>query len=502
MLFQTRGDSMLNQFVPRLVQKVLLIMTIFQFLTLVASELPPAISFSKISSVVWTGVVQFSILAVDEVGLQKIEVFVNNSKIAEFTRAPFEVSIDTTRYPDGSYQITAIAYNSAGRVSSSNITVYFKNRSQTSVQVSQPKLLWTYEAVIERVKYNFRNVPAVGNDGTLYIAAYDTIKYNNFLFAISRNGTLRWRYEVGSNFAGPVVGPDGTVYINTGRLIAIGPNGYKRWEILLSKDSLPSSENYQYTPVIDTSGNIYVSTREALFAVNPSGVVKWNFQVRTEVRPVVDKEGVVYVVQGMKLIAIDSNGKEKWRVDTGGIASWLCLGDGVILVYQSTPKTKLVAISKQGEVLGRTNMPTLIWMASAGVTIGKDGTIYGINTDEKLVALTPDGTQKWAFDIPEKFTLAGSYIILTGNNERVTLIGESGIVYVGSPDAVYGIENGQVIFRLQVANPINKPLVMTDDGILYAVSHLGTVIAFQTNDKPAQSPWPMAGRNYRNANSE
>lgn len=468
---------------------------------LFASDLPPAVAFSRVASVVWSGTVQFSVLAADDVALLRVEVFLNNLKIAEFTRPPFDVSLDTTRYPDGHYVVTALAYDTTGRVSSASMGIYFRNKG-AAVSPAQPKLLWTYEAVIERVRYYFTNVPAVGTDGTLYLAAFDNIRYNNFLFAVSSNGSLRWRYEVGTAFAGPTVGPDGTVYINTGKLIAVGPNGYRRWEVALSKDSIPGSDNYQYTPTIDSRGNIYAATRELLFAVSPSGSIMWSVQVRASTRPVVDREGVVYVTQDKLLLAFGADGRERWRVDTGGTVGWLCLGDGVILAHQTSPRSRIVAVSKRGEVVGRADVPPLLTASSIGFVIGKDGTVYGITDEEKLVALTPDGTRRWSFDIPGKLSLAGDYIIIFPANERVPLVGESGIVYVGARDALFGVSNGREVFRIPLSNPANRPLVMTDDGVLYAVSYSGMVMAIQTNDRPARSPWPMAGGNPRNTNGE
>ncbi len=61
--------------------------------------------------------------------------------------------------------------------------------------------------------------PAVGADGTVYIASDD-----GKLYAISPNGTLKWGYSTGNSlYASPAIGPDGTVYIasDDGKLYAV-----------------------------------------------------------------------------------------------------------------------------------------------------------------------------------------------------------------------------------------------------------------------------------------
>lgn len=479
---------------------LLLLLTVF-LSTLHASDLPPAIAFSRVTSVVWSGTVQLSVLVVDDVGVYKVELYINNLKVAELTRSPYDFIVDTTRYPDGAYQITAIAYDTAGRFGSSSMVVYFRNRGQVFASSPEPRILWKYEAVIGRTNFLFSNAPAVSDDGTLYVAAYDNIFYKYYLFAISQSGTLKWRYEVGPQFAGPVIGPDGTIYAYSGKLIALGPNGYKKWELKIGLDIAYVTHTYPYTPSIGPDGTIYVAAREGLYSVNPNGTINWSLKQKSDVRPLVDKDGTVYIAEGRNVIAVSRDGKELWKRTLNGSVAWLIWGDGVILAYQSTWKDQIVAISKTGEVVGRATIESSIGSSDVGFFQGKDGTLYLVDDKERLRAYTPDGTSKWIFDIPEKFVKSGTWII-SGLHQRALLIGESGVVYVGADGWLYGIENGKVKYKVETKVPINRPLVMGENGILYAVSSFGVVLAIQTNDQVAKAPWPMFGRNRRNTNSE
>ena len=66
--------------------------------------------------------------------------------------------------------------------------------------------------------------PAIGRDGTIYVADWDT------LYAIKPDGTERWRFNtenvIGSVDSSPAIGSDGTIYIGTydGVLQAVNGN--------------------------------------------------------------------------------------------------------------------------------------------------------------------------------------------------------------------------------------------------------------------------------------
>lgn len=469
--------------------------------TIYASDFPPAVTFSRITSVVWSGSVQLSVLAVDDVGVSKVELYINNLKVAELTRSPYDFIVDTTRYPDGVYQVTAVAYDTVGRFSSASMMVYFKNRGQVVAYSPEPKVLWKYEAEIDKRNFLFSNAPAVGDDGTLYVAAYDSVFYRYYVFAISPNGTLKWRYEVGPEFAGPVIGPDGTIYVFSGKLLALGPNGYKKWELKIGSDIAYTTNTYPHTPSISHDGTIYVAAREGLYSVSASGTINWALKQKSNVRPVVDADGTVYIAEGRNVIAVGKDGKELWRRALNGSVTWLIRGDGVVLAYQSSWKDQIVAISKAGEIVGSATIESSLSSTDVGFYQGKDGTLYLVDDKERLRAYTPDGTSKWVFDIPEKFVKSGMWIVIWVN-QRALLIGESGVVYVGADGWLYGIENGKVKFKVETKVPINIPLVMSENGVIYAISSSGVVFAIQTNDQVAKAPWPMFGRNRKNTNSE
>jgi len=62
--------------------------------------------------------------------------------------------------------------------------------------------------------------PAIGKDGTIYVGSYD-----NYLYAINPDGSLKWKFETGNGvYSSPAIGKDGTIYVGSydNYLYAIG----------------------------------------------------------------------------------------------------------------------------------------------------------------------------------------------------------------------------------------------------------------------------------------
>lgn len=189
-------------------------------------------------------------------------------------------------------------------------------------------------------------------------------------FIIRKDHTLRsvaeqkvlWRYNtpMPAYFAVPAVGADKTVYFSTGlssiqngTLYALNPDGTLKWSWTHS--------TVLFSPVIGTDGNIYIQDfYSKLFSLNPSGIIRWSydqfrynyFENVGQRCPAIGSDGTVYIA-GCGLHAVDpASGSRKW------------------VAY---------------EVLS----------AKASPSIGPDGTIYAVFSQDLVVAVNPDGTEKW-----------------------------------------------------------------------------------------------------------
>jgi outer membrane protein assembly factor BamB len=251
-----------------------------------------------------------------------------------------------------------------------------------------------------RSEYDCSDVcPAVAADGTVYFAAgYATdlplSRSRGCLYALSPEGTLRWRYKAnGSDWSAPSVGADGTIYITAGDdLVAVARHGKRRWSIRL--DLLGGADS---CPAIDAAGSVYVWGWD-FFAVRPTGQGEWRISVEgdsEDTGPAIGTDGTMYVgAEPWYFYAWASRGSVKWRVRIDdGVFSWPAIAaDGT--VYVGACDNNLYALRPDGSQKWR--FPTGGDVRSSPA-IGADGTIYVGAKDGSLYAIAPDGKQKWRF---------------------------------------------------------------------------------------------------------
>ncbi len=204
--------------------------------------------------------------------------------------------------------------------------------------------------------------PAIANDGTIY---YGSDRYPDyFIYALYPNGTLRWRYSTGHIvMAAPVIGQDGTIYIG--------------------------------------SGDYY------FYALNPDGTLRWRFKTGDYIKgsASIAPDGTIYVPSfGGYFYALYPNGTMKWKASTGGIvasAGFALAQDGTIYVGTEILRayypngTLRWSVDVQGDIYG--TVPA----------VSADGTIY-VSAGNCLVAVNPDGTERWRKQITNDVIIRSS----------------------------------------------------------------------------------------------
>jgi len=172
----------------------------------------------------------------------------------------------------------------------------------------------------------------------------------------------------------------------------------------------------------------------------------------------------------------------------GGISSSPALGaDGT--VYVGSLDNKLYAVNPDG---------TQRWAFTAGggisssPALGADGTVYVGSLDKKLYAVNPDGTQRWNFTTGDKISSSPA-------------LGADGTVYVGSNDGkLYAVNPdgtqrwaftiGYIIESSPALGADGTVYVGSSDHKLYAINPDGTQRwNFTTGDKIWSSPTLDAG---------
>jgi outer membrane protein assembly factor BamB len=305
-------------------------------------------------------------------------------------------------------------------------------------------------------KYDISSIvsaPAIDENGIIYVGTIWAKP--NYLYAFYPNGTLKWKYKTGNHiWSSPAIGNDGTIYFgdHNNYINTLYPNGTLKWRY--------KTGNAVYSsPAIGNDGTIYCGSWDSkLYALYPNnGTVKWKYDTGGSIRtgPCIADDGTIYAVSlDNYLHAVYQNGTMKWKTNVGGGTSPTIAQDGTIYAGYS----KLYAINPEnGSVKWKFDPGEYRSIRGATLCNSADGTIYfGTNIGEyyggEIIALNPNGTEKWRKKI--------------GNVESAPAIGEDGTVYIGSPHLGYGylhaIGPGDVK-QLHIERP--------DEGYLYLFDH-------------------------------
>ena len=292
--------------------------------------------------------------------------------------------------------------------------------------------------------------PAISNDGTIYIGSWD-----GNLYAIRSNGTLKWRFPIGGwGESSSAIAEDDTIYIgsvHSGRLYAVNPNGTEKWHFQTG-DCIFSS------PTIDQSGIIYItSCDQRLYALYPNGTVKWTVGATEAGAPSIGDDGTIYVSSWNHLTALYPNGTAKWSavVEYGNGRTPSIADDGIIYVGGD----ELYAFYPNGTKKWTYNPGRFYDITTYSCSISADGTIFfGVSNDTGaggyLIAVNPDGTEKWREWIHNEVVRA------------IPAIGTDGTVYIGassSPSESYFYAfNGKKFEDPVIVKPKSGKLYLLD----------------------------------------
>jgi outer membrane protein assembly factor BamB len=294
-------------------------------------------------------------------------------------------------------------------------------------------LKWRYEE-----RFRVYSTPAIDENGIIYIGSIWA--HPNYLYAIySNNGTLKWKFKTDNHiFSSPAIGDDGSIYFGSEdeKIYALYPNGTLKWKYKTDYVVLSS-------PAIGNDGTIYCGSHDTyLYALYPNnGTLRWKYKTGHWVRvsPCIGDDGTIYCVSlDDRLHAVyPNNGTMKWKTSVGAGTSPTIGQDGTIYCGYSklhavnpTDGSKKWSFDVQGKIRGGTPCNSI------------DGTIYLGNSDgSDIVAVNPDGTEKWRKSIG-------------GDVESAPCIGEDGTVYIGD-----GTDDGHFYaFGYPGPNPL-KPTI-------------------------------------------
>jgi outer membrane protein assembly factor BamB len=230
--------------------------------------------------------------------------------------------------PDGS-QLWATPFQSNGGNSAPVIgldgTVYIANQegsvwaldpSQGTPKWPGPYYLGTAPIVAPPAIDPSRNALYVANDDGL-------------LQSIDLGGTGNWFLNAGAEPSGPVVGPDGSIYIGGGgKLSKLDSEGEAVWVFVPPLGGVVSTpaitvDGYVYVLVVQGKKKLALQVADSLYAVNPDGTRRWACGLGEGMTdpdyplsaPKVDANGFIYVGDGYRawcVVGISAPAQSIW----------------------------------------------------------------------------------------------------------------------------------------------------------------------------------------------
>ncbi|WP_168193988.1 PQQ-binding-like beta-propeller repeat protein [Pontibacter sp. SGAir0037] len=404
----------------------------------------------------------------------------------------------------GTYNVTLTVTNAAGATHQVSNQVVIAPKPKELVA----SIVWEFNNNTAVTAINEgSSSPVIGDDGTIYYLE-SRFGNNGKVVAVTDQGQtaqLKWAREVGHYIANaPSIGPDGNIYVNTwDNAKAIqklnGQDGTVMWTG--GGSGVLGASNT--TPAIDSQGNIYHGSRftapnGGFFSFSPTGEKRWQiigvgaFYTAPVLSP---DEKTVYVLNTNegKLWAVNTaDGTSKWTesvgMGSGTHGSSLSMdADGTI--YYTT-NAHVVAITDNGTTGAVKWSATVTGAAQSGVVIGANGDLY-TGSAAGLVALEPaNGNVKWTYNLT--------------TTESVPAVDKNGYIYIGSADGKLVVVSSEGLLAKEFplgTGAVNSPTI-ANDGTVYVEALAGSNIKLYKiaveESGPADSPWPMKGRNVKN----
>lgn len=346
--------------------------------------------------------------------------------------------------------------------------------------------------------------PAIVLDGVIYCTNNE-----GYLYAINPDGSMKWKYNVGTKPTSPTIGPDGTIYVGTSSALkAIDSDGQENWSYPVEAGGVPA---------IALSGDIYLpSFNGNLYALDPNGNLEWTYNI-VDARyydfnsPAVGGEGTIYCSaydRGCPLYALSPDGELIWRY-----SAWIPYTS---LNYMSWgPFVTSPSIDSDSEIYyGSFSVfgeePDEYWEYHL-IVINHDGsmrTAYQLSQDAIVYSPSVDQSGRVYFGAKNQLMCldesSGKFQTYNVPVCSSPTIGSDGAVYFGSPDGNFYAIGPVAILKWSVnigATYFSSPAI-TSEGVIYVAANDGFLYAIYSESQGlANSSWPKMYHDNQNTSN-
>jgi len=326
---------------------------------------------------------------------------------------------------------------------------------------------------------------ALGADGTIYAGSQGGV------LALNPDGSLRWKSPANSSRI-PVIGRDGSIFAASswGIIFGFSAEGAMDWKPgygLIGFSVPPAIGEGGVLYYVNTVGDIYAFAPHGAAPIwslstvrpgmmNPTYILPGNDRADGSMRAaaVVQNNGMIVVPRSHWLHEFSGEGHQAWILElTSGHLGPAALGkDGTI--YLGDDEQKVFAVDRSGEKMWAFDADGSI---EGSPVVDTDGDIY-FNSSRVIYALKPDGSLKWQTQTIHDFR--------TG-----PVLAADGTLYIGTADGMNAFNSDGTEkwwFRMKMVG--GSPTIGAD-GTIYAECGFFWVCAVKDSGSPLmQSPWP------------
>ncbi len=259
-------------------------------------------------------------------------------------------------------------------------------------------LLWTSFLKQAQSGTTYPSIPAVGPDGTIYIALDDSI------YAINPDGTRKWSMDRGKGDLAVSVGSNGSIYFVSGwydSLTAVDPSGNVLW-----KWGSPSSLHSIHTvPAIGWGVTLYFVYGKYLMLLTADGDSIFTIPFGDFADNLIVTQNMLYLtrVNCKDVFAFTHSGKLKWKYNISdaygiGINGIAMSYDGIIVTYHEYNDVSKVLCIREGnyavellhpnggENLSTSQPDTIRWNSQ---NVDSVSLYYTLESSDNIIDYTP-----------------------------------------------------------------------------------------------------------------
>ena len=298
------------------------------------------------------------------------------------------------------------------------------------------------------------SAPSIGSDNRIYL-----VTSAEGIYSIRQDGTEEWKIESDTflNVAtSPAISTDRTLYVSFGSdgLFAINADGIEIWNLNTDLANLT-------TTVIDIQENIFFgansNSQGKFFAIDKEGLLLWEININDAYlsSPSIGNDGTIYFSSGLesRLYAVNPTGQIKWEFDLETSEDFQNIGfpippviDEEENIYLGSTSSTFYAINSNGSKRWEFTADSYI---TSSAVIGEGNIIYFGDLESNIYALDTNGTLQWKIKIPYD-AISWSFPVMDCN----------GILYLGYyPQGMFG-DSGILAIQTNSLGPANSPWPM------------------------------------------